>query len=77
MNDEQRLAILDEIIAVTTLPQRKQYQFTRREYQKRSKKLSRWQAQHELDQAVMAGTLRKERRYADGRKAIVYCRPED
>ena len=76
MNDDQRTAILDEIIAVTTLPQRMEYQFTRREYQERTG-LSRWQSQHELDQAVAVGALRKEKRYADGRAAIVYWRPED
>ena len=72
LTDEQRMAILDEIIAVTRLPQRKPYQFTRKEYQERAG-VTQWRAENTLDESVEAGTLLREKH----KNKWVYWRPED
>ena len=60
LTDEQRMAILDEIVEATTPPAQKAYQFTRREYQDRRPGLTGAQAQGALERAVAAGVLKRE-----------------
>ena len=59
LTDEQRQAILDEVIAATMLPERKPYQFTRREYQERAG-VSQHTAEGYLEKAVGTGLLLKK-----------------
>ena len=76
MEDANRLAILDEIIAATAPPRRKSYQFTRREYQEH-RGITLAQARTILQNAVKAGTLLKARVLLDGKWTDVYWREED
>jgi hypothetical protein len=76
LTDENRLAILDEIIAVTERPKRKPYQFTRREYAER-KGVTLMKAQGSLERAVGEGVLLRDEAFIDGKKCWVYWREED
>ena len=76
LTDEQRQAILDEIVAVTEPPKRQEYQFTRREYQEHTG-VTQAQAQGRLESAVKSGTLLRERVFIGGKRPWVYWRPED
>ena len=76
MDDVQRLAILDEVIALTERPKRKPYQFTREEYQERAG-LTQGEAQTVLEGAVKDGVLKREKIYETGHWTIAYWRPED
>ena len=76
LTDEQRLAILDEIIAATEPAKRQDYQFTRREYQEHTG-VTQAQAQGRLERAVKNGTLLREKVHIDGQHPWVYWRPED
>ena len=76
LTDEQRTAILDEIIAATAPKRRAAYQFTRREYQERLN-ITQAKARTLLQNAVKAGTLLKERMHVDGKLCDVFWRPED
>ncbi len=76
LTDEQRQAILDEIIAVTEPAKRKDYQFTRREYQECTG-LTQDKAQGALERAVEAGILLREKALVDSKWTWVYWRPED
>ena len=74
--DEERSAILDEIILATAPPRRKAYQFTRREFQER-RGITQAQARTLLENAVKAGTLLKARVLLDGKWCDVFWRAED
>jgi len=76
LTDEQRTAILDEIIAATAPRRRMAYQFTRREYQER-RGVTQAQARTLLQNAVKAGKLLKERMLVDGKLCDVFWRPGD
>ena len=76
LSNDERLAILDEIISATERPTRKAYQFTRREFAER-KGVTLSMAMGFLERGVAEGTLRRERLYVDGKRAWVYWRPED
>jgi len=76
LTDDRRLAILDEIIAATTPPRRKAYQFSRLEYQER-KGITQSQAQHELRRLVDNGQLKRQRVMLDSKWCDVFWRPED
>ena len=74
--DEQRNAILDEIIEVTMPRQRRPFEFTRREYQERAG-LTQGQAARALIDAVEKTPLKTEKILLDGKWTNVYWRPED
>ena len=77
LTDEQRQAILDEIVEATTPPSKRDYQFTRMEYQERRPELTVAQAQGTLNRAVDAGLLLKAQVFSDGHWAYVYWRAQD
>ena len=76
LTDEQRAAILDEIIAITEPPKRKDYQFTAREYAERAG-LSKSGAMKKLGKVARTGLLKRERVLVDCQWTYVYWRPED
>ena len=76
MDERERLAILDEIIAVTERPRLKPYQFTRMEYQERAG-VTQGEAQTLLGTAVKDGLLKREKVYEAGHWTVAYWRPED
>lgn len=76
LTDEQRSAILDEIVEATEPPRRKAYQFTRYEYQER-KGVTQAAARTQLANAVKAERLMKARVLLDGKWCDVFWRPED
>ena len=76
LTDEQRSAILDEIILATTPAKRQAYQFTRREYQEQ-RGITQAQARTLLQNAVKAGQLLKARLLVQGKWCDVFWRPQD
>lgn len=76
MTDEQRMAILDEIIAATARPKQQPHQFTRREFAER-KGVTVNMARTRLEKAVAAGILESTIVFLDGIRTWVYWRPGD
>ena len=79
LTDEQRMAILDEIIELSMPLIRQPYQFTVGEYHKRldGKVKTRSAAYHKLDTLAAKGKLKKTVAIVNGSRCNVYWRPED
>ena len=76
LTDKQRQAILDEIVAMSTPRLKRDFEFTRREYQERTgetQAVAKWA----LERMVRDGQLKTEKAFVDGHWPWVYWRPED
>ena len=76
LTDEQRQAILDEIVAISTPRQRRDFEITRLEDQHETG-LTLEQAKGALDRKVRVGQLQHEKALVDGHWTWVYWRLED
>ena len=76
LTDQQRQAILDEIVAMGQPRRQRDFEFRRRDYQERTG-LTQPQAKGALDRMVDAGQLKAEMAFEDGHWLWVYWRPQD
>ena len=76
MNDEERKAIVDEIMAEVMPPPLEAWQFTRKDFQDQTG-LTMAKARHLLDRMVLEGKLKVEQRLIDGHWSNVFWRPGD
>ena len=76
MNDEQRQAILDEIMKLGAPRRMRAFEFTRADYRNHVG-CSRWQAENLLARLVDQGFLKEEQVLVNGHWSWIYWRPED